>query len=143
MTSRRLSFFGFALSGAVVFAGCSSDETVAVDDHDPVSVTLSVDGAPPSGDGKLHLPEGQTVTVRATFLNAAGDNLDDVEGEHFSLMTFDPAGLATPTMDPNAHYSHEVVVDAAAAATGTVMVGFGHDALADEHSLGPIDVVVE
>ena len=46
-------------------------------------------------------------------------------------------------MDPNAHYSHEVVVDAAAAATGMVMVGFGHDALADEHSLGPIDVVVD
>ncbi|HEY7028648.1 MAG TPA: hypothetical protein VH438_13615 [Gemmatimonadales bacterium] len=142
MTIGRITFFGLAL-GAVALAGCSSDETVAADDHDPVSVTLSVDGAPPSGDGKLHLPEGQTVTVRATFLNAGGENLDDVEGEHFSLLTFTPGTIATATPDPNAHYSHEVVVNAAAPATGTLMVGFGHDAAADEHSLGPIDVVVE
>jgi hypothetical protein len=142
MTRDRIGFFGLAV-GVVALAGCSSDETVAVDDHDPVSVTLSVDGAPPSGDGKLHLPEGQTVTVRATFLNAAGDNLDDVEGTHFSLLTFDPAGIATPTMDPNAHFSHQVVVNAAVSTTGTVMVDFGHDAATDEHSLGPIEVVVE
>ncbi len=142
MTSRRLSLFGFALGWAVVVAGCSSDETTATEDHDPVSVTLSVNGVT-NPDGKLHLPEGQTVTVRATFLNAAGDNLDDVEGEHFSLLTFTPAGIATATVDPAAHYSQQVVVNAAAPATGTVMVGFGHDALADEHSLGPIDVVVE
>lgn len=141
MTRGRIGFFGLAV-GVAAMAGCSSDETMAAEDHDPVSVTLSVDGVT-NPDGKLHLPEGQTVTVRATFLNAAGDNLDDIEGEHFSLLTFDPAGLATPTMDPNAHYSHEVVVTAAASATGTVMVAFGHDALADEHSLGPIDVVVE
>jgi hypothetical protein len=142
MTRERIGVFGLALA-AIAVAGCSSDETVATEDHDPVSVTFSVDGGPPSGDGKLHLPEGQTVTVRATFLNAGGDNLDDIEDTHFSSLTFDPAGIATPTMDPNAHFSHEVVVNAAAATTGTVMVGFGHDAAADEHSLGPIDVVVD
>lgn len=142
MNGGKTGVFGLALA-AVAVVGCSSDETVATDDHDPVSVTFSVDGAPPSGDGKLHLPEGQTVTVRATFLNAGGDNLDDIEDTHFSSLTFDPAGIATPTMDPNAHFSHEVVVNAAAATTGTVAVGFGHDDAADEHSLGPIDVVVE
>jgi hypothetical protein len=142
MTRDRSGFFGLAV-GVVALAGCSSDETVAVDDHDPVSVTFSVDGAPPSGDGKLHLPQGQTVTVRATFLNVGGDNLDDIEDTHFSSLTFGPAGVATPTMDPNAHFSHQVVVNAAASTTGTVMVDFGHDAATDEHSLGPIEVVVE
>ena len=142
MNGSKTGVFGWALAAAAV-VGCSSDETVATEDHDPVSVTFSVDGAPPSGDGKLHLPEGQTVTVRATFLNAGGDNLDDIEDSHFSSLTFDAAGIATPTMDPNAHFSHEVMVNAAAATTGTVTVGFGHDAAADEHSLGPIDVVVE
>ncbi|HSE45131.1 MAG TPA: hypothetical protein VLB12_12660 [Gemmatimonadales bacterium] len=142
MNRRKTGVLGLALA-AVAVVGCSSDETVAGDDHDPVSVTFSVDGAPPGGDGKLHLPEGQTVTVRATFLNAGGDNLDDVEDTHFSSLTFNPAGIATPTIDPNAHFSHQVVVNATAATTGTVTVGFGHDAAADEHSLGPIDVVVE
>lgn len=142
MTRGRIGFFGLAV-GVAALAGCSSDETVAADDHDPVTVELSLDGAPPSGDGKLHLPEGQTVTVRATFFNAAGDNLDDVEDTHFSRLVFDPAGAATATMDPSAHYTHEVIVNVAAPATGTLMVDFGHDAAADEHSLGPIDVVVE
>lgn len=140
MTRGRIGSFGMALG--VALAGCSSDETVAAEDHDPVTVELSVDGAPPSGDGKLHLPEGQTVTVRATFFNAAGDNLDDVEDAHFSRLVFDPAGTATATMDPSAHYSHEVIVDVAPA-TATLMVDFGHDAAADEHSLGPVDVIVE
>ena len=142
MIRDRLGFYGLALA-AIAIAGCSSDEAVATEDHDPVSVTFSVNGGPPSGDGKLHLPEGQTVTVRATFLNAGGDNLDDIEDTHFSSLTFDPVGVATATIVPNAHYSHEVEVIAAAATTGTVMVGFGHDDQADEHSLGPIDVVVE
>jgi len=142
MTRDKLGFYGLALA-ATAIAGCSSDEAVATEDHDPVSVTFSVNGGPPSGDGKLHLPEGETVTVRATFLNAGGDNLDDIEDSHFSSLTFDPAGIGTATIDPNAHYSHEVDVTAAAATTGTVTVGFGHDDQADEHSLGPIDVVVE
>ena len=96
MTCGRIALFGLAL-GVLAAVGCSSDETVAADDHDPVTVELSVDGAPPSGDGVLHLPEGQTVTVRATFFNAAGDNLDDVEDTHFSRLVFDPAGTATAT----------------------------------------------
>src|SRR5262245_14989673 len=131
MTRDKIGFFGLAL-GVLASTGCSSDEAVATEDHDPVSVTFSVNGGAPSGDGKLHLPEGQTVTVRATFLNAGGDNLDDIEDTHFSLLTFDPVGVATTTMDPNAHFSHEVVVNAAAATTGTVTVGFGHDDQADE-----------
>ena len=91
----------------------------------------------------LRSSHDQAVTVRATFFNAAGDNLDDVEDAHFSRLVFDPAGTATATMDPSAHYSHEVIVNVAAPATGTLMVDLGHDAAADEHSLGPIDVVVE
>jgi hypothetical protein len=142
MRSSRFIRAGLAIASAT-FAACDSSEPVATEDHDPASVTFSVDGAPPSVDGKLHLPEGQTVTVRAAFFNAGGDNLDDIEDEHFSLLTFAPTTIADATPDAVAHYSHEVVVNAAAAATGTVMVGFGHDAAADEHSLGPIDVVVE
>lgn len=139
LSSLMLAGFGIAGLG---LAACDSSEPVAAEDHDPVSVTLAVDGVT-NPDGKLHLPAGQTVTVRATFLNAEGDNLDDVEDEHFSLLTFTPTTIADATPDAVAHFSHDVVVNAAATTTGTVMVGFGHDALADEHSLGPIDVVVD
>ncbi|HEU5154100.1 MAG TPA: hypothetical protein VFU03_05185 [Gemmatimonadales bacterium] len=141
MTRGRIGSSLLAIA-AIAIAGCSSDEAVAAEDHDPVSVTFAVNGIT-NPDGKLHLLEGQTVTVRATFVNAGGDDLDDIEDSHFSSLTFDPAGIATATIDPNAHYSHEIEVTAAAATTGTVTVGFGHDDQADEHSLGPIDVVVE
>ena len=84
------------------------------------------------------------MTVRATFFNAAGDNLDDVEDTHFSRLVFDPAG--SRDRDDGSQCTLQLTrssSNVAAPATGTLMVDFGHDAAADEHSLGPIDVVVE
>ena len=46
-------------SGVAALAGCSSDETVAADDHDPVTVELSVDGAPPAGMASCIYPKGR------------------------------------------------------------------------------------
>jgi hypothetical protein len=92
-------------------------------------------------DDTLRIPAGQTVTVHCTFFNSMDDNLDDVESEHYSLLTFDPAGLGTATPDAAHHFTHSVVVQGTAGDTGHVAIGFGHDALADEHSLSrPVQI---
>ena len=123
--------------GAILAASaCDSNEsTKEGDEHDPVRVVLSVNGTAMTGD-TLFLPVGMTdVIVRGTFYNSADESLDDVETEHFTQLTFDPTTLATAAIDLDHHYTHSLDVQGAANAIGTVHIGFGHDALADEHSL--------
>ena len=60
-----------------------------------MTYTIFVDGVETSTP--LILTEGQTVRVRLNFFNAADEDLDDVEGEHFGGLTFEPASLATVT----------------------------------------------
>jgi hypothetical protein len=132
--SRSLLFSALGVCAILSSACDDSKEPVAAEDHSPVRVTFAVNGAAMTTD-TLFLPAGQTVTVRATFYNAADDNLDDVETEHFSLLTFIPAGLATATIDAAHHYTHTVQVQGAAGTVGDVDIGYGHDALADEHTL--------
>ena len=74
----------FALAGA-----CGGDETQAPDDHTPATFTVLIDDAPVTST--LTLPAGETVRVRIKFANAAGDDLDEVEAEHFGGLTFSPA----------------------------------------------------
>lgn len=135
-----LSLVGF-LATALVSA-CSNDETApADDDHTPVRVGLIV-GSDTMTTDTLFLPFGQTVTVRGIFFNSADDNLDDVEAEHWSKLTFTPTTLATAAVDTAHHFQHTVEVQGAVGATGTVAVGFGHDELADEHTLNaPVKIV--
>lgn len=122
------------LGAALVVSACGSNEsTTGPDEHDPARVTWIVDGDTLTGD-TLYLPAGQVVTVRGIFYNFSDSSLDDVEGQHWSKLTFVPGTLATAAVDVAHHYSHTVTVSNAAA-TGTVDVGFGHDSLADEHTL--------
>ena len=85
--------------------------------------------------------EGQTVRVRLRFLNAASEDLDDVEGSHFAGLTFDPASLATVTRVTDHNYGW--MFTGGTPGTGTVQVGYGHDELADEHTFTPADAVVD
>jgi hypothetical protein len=82
----------------------------------------------------------QTVRIRLSFLNASGENLDDVASTHFADLTFDPTSLATVTRVTDAHYQFDVT--GGTPGTGTVQVGYGHDELADEHSFTPVAVTV-
>jgi hypothetical protein len=132
----RLFLSALGMGTILAASACNSNEsTKEGDEHDPVRVVLSVNGTAMTGD-TLFLPVGMTeVIVRGTFYNSADESLDDVETEHFSKLTFDPTTLATATIDAAHHYTHSVDVQGAANATGTVSIGFGHDALADEHTL--------
>jgi hypothetical protein len=123
------------LGGAVA---CGGDETQPNEDHTPVSYTLSVDGSlatPP-----IHLIAGETVLVRVQFLNAAGENLDDVESSHFAGLTFQPAALATAVRRADHHFQFDVT--GGTQGSGTVTVGFGHDDAADEDTLPSSAVTV-
>lgn len=132
---RTLLLSALSLGAILAGSGCNSDEsTKETDEHDPTRVVFIVAGDTLTGDS-LFIPAGQTVLVRGIFFNAADENLDDVEGEHWSKLSFDPGTLATAVVDVDHHFQHEVTVNGAANAKGIVDVGFGHDELADEHTL--------
>ena len=120
---------------------CSNSEAPA-EDHDPTTFTITVNNVVMTDD-TIRLTLDATDTVHFTFYNAANDNLDDVEGQHYSLLTFSPATGITEVVDPAHHYRSAVTVTGIASGTaGDVTLGFGHDALADEHSF-PLAYLVQ
>jgi hypothetical protein len=121
-----------AVITATLVGACGSNEPAA-EDHVAVRVDLSVNGLL-MADDTIRLTDAGTDTVRLTFYNQSDENLDVAEGEHFSLLTFTPATGLAVTMDPAHHFRHEVIVTAAAGTTGTVDIGYGHDAAADEEA---------
>ena len=113
-----------------LLAACGSDETQATDDHTPVSYTVLIDDAPVTAP--FALTAGETVRVRLKFVNAAGENLDDVEASHFAGLTFAPTSLATATRVTDHHFQFDVT--GGEPGTGSVTVSYGHDEAADEHT---------
>ncbi|HSB53922.1 MAG TPA: hypothetical protein VLD58_06180 [Gemmatimonadales bacterium] len=139
--NRVFAFSVIGLGALLAVGACNSDEATATEDHTPVRMLLIV-GTDTMTTDTLFLPAGGNVTVRGSFYTAADDNLDDHEGEHWSRLTFNPGTLATAAVDSAHHYSHEVTVQGAAGSTGTVEVGYGHDVLADEHTLSaPVKII--
>jgi hypothetical protein len=132
MRNPTAKLLGALLSTVALSIGCSDSEAPA-EDHTPVAFTMAVNGTI-MPDDTLRLNAGATDTVQITFYNAANDNLDDAEAEHYSLLTFTPATGIAATRESSHHFRHDVVVTATAGTTGTLEIGFGHDALADEHS---------
>ena len=127
-----------AVASAILgLAACGDSETApAADDHTPVSYTVLLDGT--AVTAPYTLTEGQTVRVRLEFLNAAGENLDAVKAVR-ALMR----GRTLATVAPVADHHFQFDVTGAAAATGTLEVGFGHDALADETTFPAVAVSVQ
>jgi len=128
-----------AMAALSLAAGCGDDETQGPDDdHTPVSYTVLIDDV--AATPPLTMTQGQTVRVRLKFVNAAGEDLDVVENEHFGGLTFTPTSLASATRVSG--HSYQFDVTGGAPGTGTVAVGFGHDALADETSFDPVPLTV-
>jgi hypothetical protein len=129
-----------AAAGILGLAACGDSETApAADDHTPVSYTILLDDT--GATAPYTLTEGRTVRIRIKFLNAASEDLDAVEGEHFAGLTFTPASLATVAAVADHHFQFDVT--GATSGTGTLQVGFGHDALADETTFPPAAVTVQ
>jgi hypothetical protein len=131
MTIARLAL-GLLAAGSLLSA-CNSDEATGAENHTPVRLDLAVNGTA-MPDDTLRLHTGQTDTVRITFWNSDDENLDVAEDEHYSALTFAPATGLGVTLDTTHHFRHSVVVTAAGGTKGSVDLGYGHDALADEES---------
>jgi hypothetical protein len=124
----------------ILAAACGGDETAPpADDHTPVSYTVLIDDLP--AVAPYTFTAGQTVRVRLKFLNAASEDLDDVEPSHFAGLTFNPASLATATRLADHHFQFDVA--GGTEGSGTMQVGFGHDDLADETTFPAANVVVD
>jgi len=127
------------LAGALFLAAaCGSDETAPVEDHTPASYNLIVNDVPQTTP--YVLTAGQTSRIQIKFFNAAGDDLDDVEAEHFGRLTFSPTSLATSTRLADHHFQFDVA--APNVGSGTLQVGYGHDDTADEKIFSPVTVNV-
>jgi hypothetical protein len=118
--------------------GCGSDEQAAPPDHTPTTYNLEIEGVPVTEP--YSIPTGQTVRVRIKFFNEAGEDLDDVEAEHFAGLSFSPSDLVTVERVSDRHYQFDVT--GGTPAGGTLRVGFGHDEAADETVFDPAQVNV-
>lgn len=121
---------GLLLLAAFLATACSDNEAPPAEDHTPRSYSIQVNDVPVSAP--YTFVAGQTVRVRIKFFNAAQDDLDEVEDSHFGGLTFNPASLATAVRVADHNYQFDVT--GGTAGTGTLQVGYGHEATADEHT---------
>lgn len=128
-----------AVAALTLAAACGSDETQSADDHTPVSYTVLIDDVPATAP--FTFTQGETVRVRLKFLNAASEDLDDVEATHFGGLGFEPAALAAVTRVPDHNYQFDVTGGTPGA--GTMQVSYGHDADADQTSFPAAAVTVQ
>jgi hypothetical protein len=128
-----------ALAFAAALSGCGGDETAAPHDHTPASAKLFVNDVDVTAN--LVLPAGAVTRVVVRFYHDDGDEITGTEAEHFAALTFTAGTLATPAEVVDHHFEFDVTAQAAAG-TGTVLVGWGHDAAADDLSFGPFPVTV-
>jgi hypothetical protein len=128
----------YVIPMALTFAACGGDETQSTEDHTPVTYQLMVDGV--GVPAPYTFAADQTSRVRIKFFNQAQHDLDDVEGEHFGGLTFNPTSLATVSRVAGHNYQFDVTGQSPG--TGILRVSFGHDVRADEESFPNAAVTV-
>jgi hypothetical protein len=139
--ARTLVRSTLALALAVGAGACDSEETGPT--HATVeSAKIVVNGTVTPSGGTVTLPKGQTTRVEVQFFDADGARVTGLETTHFAKLTFEPAALATAA-DVSGNNIVKDVTTQATPGTGTITVGYGHDAEADEKSFGPFNVTVQ
>jgi hypothetical protein len=121
-----------------ILTSCGGDEPQGTPDHTPVTYSVLINDVPVTAP--YTFPSGVTVTVRLKLFNVAQDDLDDVEAEHFAGLSFSPPPRATAVRLTDHHYQFEVT--GGVPGSGTMMIGFGHEETADEHTLPPANITV-
>lgn len=140
MLERKALLLGTLFATGGLTLACSNSEAPS-EDHTPTTFVVAVNNVV-MVDDTIRLTTGGTDTVHITFYNAANENLDDVEAAHYSLLTFDPATGLAVTVDPGHHFRNAVEVTAVAGSVGDVNLGYGHDAMADEHAF-PLKYLIQ
>jgi hypothetical protein len=135
------SAFGYAVAvlASLTLAACDDDEAGPEEGHTPDDAVLFVGGVDVS-DG-LVLQAGEPVRVEVRFLDHNGEVITGIEDEHHAGLTSTPPALATVASVDGQNFQKDVTGQATPA-SGTVLVGYGHDEEADELSFGPFPVSV-
>ncbi len=129
------------LALALGVGACNSDEAAApAHSHTPASAKLFVNDVDETAN--LTLAAGAVTRVVVKFYAADGDEITGIEADHYAALAFTPGMLATAVEDAAAHFEFDVTAQVAAG-TGTVTVGWGHEASADDLTFGPFPVTVE
>lgn len=119
--------------------GCNNDEAAAPHDHTPASAKLFVNDVDVSAD--LLLVAGSVTRVEVRFYDDDGDEILGTELDHYAALHFTPGALGVPVILVDNHFAFDVTAQAGAG-TGTAMVGWGHEASADDLGFGPFPVTV-
>lgn len=123
-----------------VLGACSNTEDPG-DAHMPAAAKL-FNSTGTELTPNLQLAQGATIRVEVRFFADDGDLLTGLDTEHYALLTFAPGSLVTVAPVAGQRFFFDLTAQSAPG-TGTVMVGFGHDTLADEFSFGPFGVTVQ
>jgi hypothetical protein len=123
---------------ATLLVACGGDETDPGEDHTPETYSILIDGQ--AASAPYNFVDGGTARVQIKFFNRAGEDLDDVEGDHFGGITFSPASLASAARVSGHNYQFDVT--GGTAGSGTLQVSFGHEDPPDEVSFASEAVVV-
>jgi hypothetical protein len=137
-TRALLAVLPLAMAGGLLFA-CGSDETAAPPDHTPTTYSLIINGVPQ--EAPYSIQASHQVVVQIKFFNAAGEDLDAVEAEHFGGLSLNPTSLGTVTPLTDHHYQFNLTTSATPG-SGTLTVSFGHDEAADEVTFDPAPFTV-
>lgn len=127
------------LLAVLAFAACSDDETGPEEAHTPHRAAVFVGGVDVSEN--LLLPIGEAVRVEIRFYDDQDVEITGIDDDHFASITFTPGDFAAVADVAGEHFQKDVT-GGAAVGTGTFLVGYGHDAAADEELFGPFDATV-
>jgi hypothetical protein len=138
LTRTLLAALPLAMAGGLLSA-CGSDETAAPPDHTPTTYSLIINSVPK--EAPYSVQASHQVVVQIKFFNAAGEDLDAVEAEHFGGLSLNPTDLGTVTRVTDHHYQFNVITSATPG-SGTLTVSFGHDEAADEVAFDPAPISI-
>lgn len=138
----RVALRGSLMASLVATAfigGLACKDESPAEDHEPESAKLFNATSGAELTPTIQLLHGATTRVRVVFYAADGDSINLPPG-HFTRLTFTPGTFATVDTVAGQRLHRDVLVNAAAAATATLSIGYGHDSLADELTFGPFNV---
>ena len=128
MKARTLRLVLAAAAFAFTLAACSDDEAPAGHSQ-PETVTLvDVESGEVFNDS-FTLPAGSTTRIAIHFYDADGQDITEelIETGHQTALVFTPGTFASQADVTGAPFERDVTVDAAAGATASLVVGYGHE----------------
>ena len=141
MKAGTLKLLVATVAFAFTLAACSSDE-VSGGHGTPASAKLFLTASNTELPVPSELPSGTTTRVTVHFFDADGNDISEelIESGHYTSLTFAPASFATAAGVTGQVFQRDVTVYADPGTDADVVVGYGHDAAADEDSFGPYAV---